>query len=165
MVRNRLRSENASLALSLLYPFCESLCSFGGCNTSNTKNHSVEDPYVETILTEYSKYLIKIPEISQRELKEIHLGGGTPTYRSERNLEALLRSILERMNVSSVPGFSLEVDPSGTRDTQWKVVHDCGFRRVRLGVQDFDPEVQRLVNRTQPFEMTDRITDLARKVG
>ncbi|MBE8399758.1 oxygen-independent coproporphyrinogen III oxidase [Leptospira borgpetersenii] len=164
-VRNRLRSENSSLSLYLHIPFCETLCSFCGCNTSITKNHSVEDPYVETILTEYSNYLIKIPEISQRELKEIHLGGGTPTYLSERNLEALLRSILERMNVSSVPDFSLEVDPRRTRDAQLKVLHDFGFRRISLGVQDFDPEVQRLVNRTQPFEMTERITELSRKLG
>ncbi|MDI7197040.1 oxygen-independent coproporphyrinogen III oxidase [Leptospira santarosai] len=164
-VRSRLRSEKSSLSLYLHIPFCETLCSFCGCNTSITKNHTVEDPYVETILSEYSNYIMQVPEISQRELKELHLGGGTPTYLSEGNLEILLRSILERMNVSSRPEFSLEVDPRRTRDTQLKILHDFGFRRISLGVQDFDPEVQRLVNRTQPFEMTERITELSRKLG
>ncbi|EMM77825.1 oxygen-independent coproporphyrinogen III oxidase [Leptospira santarosai] len=164
-VRSRLRSEKSSLSLYLHIPFCETLCSFCGCNTSITKNHTVEDPYVETILSEYSNYIMQVPEISRRELKELHLGGGTPTYLSEGNLEILLRSILERMNVSSRPEFSLEVDPRRTRDTQLKILHDFGFRRISLGVQDFDPEVQRLVNRTQPFEMTERITELSRKLG
>ncbi|EMO72697.1 oxygen-independent coproporphyrinogen III oxidase [Leptospira santarosai] len=164
-VRSRLRSEKSSLSLYLHIPFCETLCSFCGCNTSITKNHAVEDPYVETILSEYSNYIMQVPEISRRELKELHLGGGTPTYLSEGNLEILLRSILERMNVSSGPEFSLEVDPRRTRDTQLKILHDFGFRRISLGVQDFDPEVQRLVNRTQPFEMTERITELSRKLG
>lgn len=164
-VRNRLTPENSSLSLYLHIPFCESLCSFCGCNTSITKNHSVEDPYIEAILLEYSNYLKAVPEIGKRELKELHLGGGTPTYLSEKNLEFLLKQILEKMNVSSKPEFSLEVDPRRTRDTQLKILHDFGFRRVSLGVQDFDPEVQRLINRTQPFEMTERITDLSRKLG
>ncbi|PJZ57115.1 oxygen-independent coproporphyrinogen III oxidase [Leptospira barantonii] len=164
-VRNRLKPENSSLSLYLHIPFCESLCSFCGCNTSITKNHSVEDPYIEALLLEFANYLEEVPEIGKRELKELHLGGGTPTYLSEKNLEFLLDSILKRMNVSSKPEFSLEVDPRRTRDTQLKILHDFGFRRVSLGVQDFDPEVQRLINRTQPFEMTERITELSRKIG
>ncbi|MBW0435049.1 oxygen-independent coproporphyrinogen III oxidase [Leptospira yasudae] len=164
-VRNRLTPENSSLALYLHLPFCETLCSFCGCNTSITKNHSVEEPYIDAVLAEFSNYLKEIPEIGQRELKELHLGGGTPTYLAEKNLELLLDSILKKMNVVSAPEFSLEVDPRRTRDTQLKLLHDFGFRRVSLGVQDFDPEVQRLINRTQPFEMTERITDLSRKLG
>lgn len=164
-VRNRLTPENSSLALYLHLPFCETLCSFCGCNTSITKNHSVEEPYIDAILAEFSNYLKEVPEIGQRELKELHLGGGTPTYLAEKNLELLLDSILKKMNVVSAPEFSLEVDPRRTRDAQLKLLHDFGFRRVSLGVQDFDPEVQRLINRTQPFEMTERITDLSRKLG
>lgn len=164
-VRKRLRYENTSLSLYLHIPFCETLCSFCGCNTSITKNHSVEDPYVENILLEFSNYLKEVPEIAKRELKELHLGGGTPTYLSEKNLEILLDSILKKMNLSSKYEFSLEVDPRRTRDTQLKILRDFGFKRISLGVQDFDPEVQRLVNRTQPFEMTERITKLSRKLG
>lgn len=164
-VRNRLKPEDSSLSLYLHIPFCETLCSFCGCNTSITKNHSVEDPYIQALLLEFSNYLKEVPEIGKRELKELHLGGGTPTYLSEKNLEFLLNSILERMNVVPKPEFSLEVDPRRTRDTQLKILHDFGFRRVSLGVQDFDPEVQRLINRTQPFEMTERITELSRKIG
>ncbi|MBM9578039.1 oxygen-independent coproporphyrinogen III oxidase [Leptospira sp. 201903070] len=164
-VRNRLSPEDSSLSLYLHIPFCETLCSFCGCNTSITKNHAVEDPYIQALLEEFENYLAAVPEIGQRELKELHLGGGSPTYLSEKNMEFLLNSILKRMNVSSKPDFSLEVDPRRTRETQLKVLHDFGFRRISLGVQDFDPEVQRLINRTQPFEMTERITDLSRNLG
>lgn len=69
------------------------------------------------------------------------------------------------MNLPSKYEFSLEVDPRRTRDTQLKILRDFGFSRISLGVQDFDPDVQRLVNRTQPFEMTERITELSRKLG
>ncbi|PJZ52878.1 oxygen-independent coproporphyrinogen III oxidase [Leptospira adleri] len=164
-VRNRLSPEDSSLSLYLHIPFCETLCSFCGCNTSITKNHAVEDPYIHSLLSEFENYLAAVPEIGQRELKELHLGGGSPTYLSEKNIEFLLDSILKKMNVSSRPDFSLEVDPRRTRETQLKVLHNFGFRRISLGVQDFDPEVQRLINRTQPFEMTERITDVSRALG
>ncbi|RHX84079.1 oxygen-independent coproporphyrinogen III oxidase [Leptospira stimsonii] len=164
-VRNRLSPEDSSLSLYLHIPFCETLCSFCGCNTSITKNHTVEDPYIQSLLGEFENYLAAVPEIGQRELKELHLGGGSPTYLSEKNIEFLLDSILKKMNVSSKPDFSLEVDPRRTRETQLKVLHDFGFRRISLGVQDFDPEVQRLINRTQPFEMTERITEVSRSIG
>ncbi|AOP36209.1 coproporphyrinogen III oxidase [Leptospira tipperaryensis] len=164
-VRNRLSPEDSSLSLYLHIPFCETLCSFCGCNTSITKNHAVEDPYIQSLLEEFENYVVAVPEIGQRELKELHLGGGSPTYLSEKNIEFLLDSMLKKMNVSSKPDFSLEVDPRRTRETQLKILHDFGFRRISLGVQDFDPEVQRLINRTQPFEMTERITDVSRNIG
>ncbi|XDD52252.1 oxygen-independent coproporphyrinogen III oxidase [Leptospira sp. WS92.C1] len=164
-VRNRLSPENSSLSLYIHIPFCETLCSFCGCNTSITKNHSVEDPYIEALLLEFENYLKDVPAIGQRELRELHLGGGTPTYLSETHMEFLLNSILKKMNISSKPEFSLEVDPRRTRDAQLKILYDFGFRRISLGVQDFDPEVQRLINRTQPFEMTERISNVSRKLG
>ncbi|PKA05439.1 oxygen-independent coproporphyrinogen III oxidase [Leptospira ellisii] len=164
-IRGRLSGENSSLSLYLHIPFCESLCSFCGCNTSITKNHSVEEPYLEALLAEFENYRTEVPDLSRRELRELHLGGGTPTYLSESHLKFLMESILRNLNVSSRPEFSLEVDPRRTRDTQLGILRDFGFRRISLGVQDFDPEVQRLINRTQPYEMTERITDVSRSLG
>ncbi|TGK59286.1 oxygen-independent coproporphyrinogen III oxidase [Leptospira wolffii] len=164
-IRRRLVPEDASVALYLHIPFCETLCSFCGCNTSITKNHAVEDPYVLTLLKEFEQYKADVPELTKRELRELHLGGGSPTYLSEANLEAILKPILESWNVAESPEFSLEVDPRRTRLTQLEVLRKYGFSRISLGVQDFDPEVQRLVNRNQPYELTAGITEGARKLG
>ncbi|MGJ4789258.1 oxygen-independent coproporphyrinogen III oxidase [Leptospira koniambonensis] len=164
-LRRRLVPDDSSLALYIHIPFCETLCSFCGCNTSITKNHSVEDPYVETVLQEFRKYQEELPELAKRELRELHLGGGSPTYLSESNLESLLKPILDSWNVADSPEFSLEVDPRRTRLSQLEVLAKYGFTRISLGVQDFDPEVQRLVNRIQPYELTAAITEGSRKLG
>ncbi|EMJ99532.1 MULTISPECIES: oxygen-independent coproporphyrinogen III oxidase [unclassified Leptospira] len=164
-LRRRLVPDDSAVALYLHIPFCETLCSFCGCNTSITKNHSVEDPYIETVLQEFRKYQEELPELTKRELRELHLGGGSPTYLSESNLESLLKPLLDSWNVSDSPEFSLEVDPRRTRLSQLEILAKYGFRRISLGVQDFDPEVQRLVNRIQPFELTETITQGARTLG
>ncbi|PJZ70746.1 oxygen-independent coproporphyrinogen III oxidase [Leptospira perolatii] len=164
-IRNRIQPVGSSLALYLHIPFCETLCSFCGCNTSITKNHSVEEPYVESLLTEYSNYLKAVPELGKRELRELHLGGGSPTYLSEKNLESILKPILSALTIAESPEFSIEVDPRRTRLTQLDLLKDFGFKRISLGVQDFDSEVQRLVNRIQPYELTAGITEGARKLG
>lgn len=164
-IRRRILPEDSSIALYLHIPFCETLCSFCGCNTSITKNHAVEEPYIATLLEEFRNYTREVPELTKRELRELHLGGGSPTYLSEENLRVLLNTILESWKVSSTPEFSLEVDPRRTRLTQLELLKDFGFKRISLGVQDFDPEVQRLVNRIQPFELTEKITNGARKLG
>ncbi len=164
-IRRRLVPEDSSVALYLHIPFCETLCSFCGCNTSITKNHSVEDPYVVTLLQEFKKYTEEVPELTRRELRELHLGGGSPTYLSEANLESILKPILDSWNIAENPEFSLEVDPRRTRLSQLEVLGQFGFKRISLGVQDFDPEVQRLVNRIQPYKQTADITEGARKLG
>lgn len=164
-IRNSLQPSSAKIAIYIHIPFCESLCTFCGCNKSITKNHSVEDPYIENLLKEFNIYLDAVPELKTRELKEIHLGGGSPTYLSEKNLEYMVTRILEKMNVSSEPNFSVEVEPRRTRREQLEVLYKLGFKRVSLGVQDFDEEVQRLINRNQPLEKTKAITDISREIG
>jgi coproporphyrinogen III oxidase/oxygen-independent coproporphyrinogen-3 oxidase len=164
-INNSIAKEDAAIALYLHIPFCETLCTFCGCNTSITKNHSVEDPYVEAILKEFTMYLDMVPNLSKRHLLELHLGGGSPTYLSEKNLEAMLSPLLSKLSVKEPSHFSIEVDPRRTRKEQLEVLYKMGFRRVSLGVQDFNPEVQRLINRDQPFDKTKHITDVAREIG
>lgn len=160
-----LSKENPSVSIYVHLPFCESLCTFCGCNTSITKNHAVETPYLEAVQKEMDLYFEKVPELNQIEIKELHLGGGTPTYFSEEHLETLVSFILKRFNPSKDAEFSIEVDPRRTRPTQLEVLYKRGFRRISLGVQDFDPEVQRIVNRIQPYEKTEMITRVAREMG
>ena len=147
-------------------PFCETLCTFCGCNTVITKDHKREEPYVQTLLKEWRKYLSEVPELSRIPLRQLHLGGGTPTFLSGANLQSMLSPFFENVTKAK-EGFeaSVEVDPRRTTADHLKALYDVGFRRVSMGVQDFNPEVQRLVNRVQPVDVTRKLTLDARKIG
>lgn len=161
-----LDKPDTSLSIYIHLPFCETLCTFCGCNTSITKNHSlVESPYLDALEKEWNLYLEAVPSLRTTPLKELHLGGGSPTYFSEENLARLANFITTALPVSEDAEFSIEVDPRRTRKTQLETLYKYGFRRISLGVQDFDPEVQRLVNRIQPAEQTEYITRSARELG
>lgn len=164
-LRRALSGQESSWSMYLHVPFCESLCTFCGCNTIITKNHKLEEPYVDHLLKEWSLYREKVPDLPKRELKHLHLGGGTPTFLSEGNLERLFAGLLD--GVPRAPDWeaSIEVDPRRTTLEQLRLLRKFDFNRISLGVQDFDPEVQRLVNRIQPFEMTAAITRGAREAG
>lgn len=159
-----LAERNSSWSLYLHIPYCETLCTFCGCNTIITKDHSRETSYVDYVLKEWELYQRLVPEFQLRSLKQLHLGGGTPTFLSESELERLL-SAFEFTRKDKDQERSIEVDPRRTRRTQLEVLARFGFNRISLGVQDFDPEVQRIVNRTQPYEQTKLITTEARELG
>lgn len=164
-VRRALEPEDSSVAIYVHVPFCETLCSFCGCNTSITRNHEVEDPYIDILLKEYKHYRTQVPDLDRRVIKEFHWGGGSPTYLSPKNLTRLVEGILEHARIDENPEFSIEVDPRRCTDEQIKSLYELQFRRVSLGVQDFDPEVQRLINRNQAYTDAVRITELVRTMG
>lgn len=161
-----LQPSESSWSLYVHVPFCETLCTFCGCNTTITKDHKRENPYVTRILKERDAYLKVAPELARRPLVNMHLGGGTPTFLAAPELDRLVGGLLSGLT-KSPKGFegSIEIDPRRTKPEQLEVLRKHGFDRVSLGVQDFDPEVQRLVNRIQPFEQTKAITDAARALG
>lgn len=165
-LRTTLREKDGGWSLYLHIPFCESLCTFCGCNNIITKDHKRETPYVEMVLKEWELYIQQVPELLQRPLKHIHLGGGTPTFLSADALVQLLRPILSKVKIdeNDFEG-SIEVDPRRTNAAQLQALRDLGFNRVSMGVQDFHPEVQRLVNRIQPLEITKNLTESARNMG
>jgi len=164
-LEDNLNRANSELSIYVHIPFCETLCTFCGCNTSITKNHSVENPYVDALIKEISLYTERIPSLKSKMIRDLHFGGGSPTYLSEHNLERLILGLKKDFYIAADSEFSIEVDPRRTRLTQLEILFQYGFRRISLGVQDFDPEVQRLVNRNQPFEMTKLITEGARSLG
>ena len=144
-------------------PFCESLCTYCGCNKKITTNHSVEAEYLEAIAKEWklNRQLMSEPPI----LREIHLGGGTPTFFSPSNLERLIDSIVKKAIAHPHHEFSIEGHPNNTTKEHLKTLYRLGFRRISYGVQDLDPEVQRIINRIQPLENVKRATEEAREVG
>ncbi|RIJ34347.1 oxygen-independent coproporphyrinogen III oxidase [Pontibacter oryzae] len=155
------RSEGISLYLHL--PFCEQLCTYCGCNKRITKNHAVETPYVQALLQEWEQYLAAFDE--KPRLAELHLGGGTPTFFSAQNLELLLTKLLEKAEVLPDAAFSVEVHPNATQADQLQVLYKLGFRRLSVGIQDFDPRVQLAINRIQTFEQTKYVFGVARSIG
>jgi len=155
-----------SVSLYIHVPFCETLCTFCGCNTSITRDHRREEPYVDLLHKEWDLYRERVPQISERRLVQFHLGGGSPTFLSPESLRKLISRIFEnvRRDEKHFEG-AIEVDPRRTTPEQLKVLREFGFNRISQGVQDFTPEVQRLVNRTQPRDKTEAITRAARELG
>ncbi|HET6670063.1 MAG TPA: oxygen-independent coproporphyrinogen III oxidase [Pyrinomonadaceae bacterium] len=158
--------QTAAWSLYLHLPFCESLCTFCACNTVITRDHRREAKYVELVLKEWSIYLSEVPALRDRPLRQLHLGGGTPTFFSADNLRRMLEPLLAYTQIAPDQfEASLEVDPRHTTREQLAALRALRFTRISLGVQDFDPEVQRLVNREQPYEITKSITEIARELG
>ena len=154
-------SENGELCIYIHLPFCENLCTFCACNKRITKNHGVEDPYIISVLKEWKMYRALLPGVPK--IKEIHLGGGTPTFFSPENLVSLINGITADAIVSDDKEFSIEVHPNYTTEEHLKVLAEIGFNRISIGVQDFDPTIQFVINRNQTFEKTKEVVDWARK--
>jgi oxygen-independent coproporphyrinogen III oxidase len=144
-------------------PFCENLCTYCACTTRITQNHKVEIPYIQAILKEWEHY--KTVFGSRPNIREIHLGGGTPTFFSAQNLHWLVTYLLEGADIHPDYEFSFEGHPNNTTREHLQVLFDLGFSRVSFGVQDLDEKVQTTINRLQPFENLQRVTNDARAVG
>lgn len=151
------------LSLYLHLPFCERLCTYCGCNTHITVNHSWEDKYIDVILQEWKLYLKHFPE--KPILKELHLGGGTPTFFQPDRLEYLIENILKETEVAEDVLMGFEGHPLNTTPLHLSVLKTLGFTRLSLGIQDFDPHVQKLINRVQTVEQVKTVTNCARDLG
>ena len=161
-------AQSVGAALYVHIPFCQSLCTYCGCNTRITRNSEVGKPYVDTVLKEWDLYLTRLGRTTVANalpVTELHLGGGTPTFLSPSELERLVDGILSRARVLSGAEFSIEADPRVTSEEHLKTLAKLGFRRLSLGVQDFDPRVQDIVHRVQSEEMVRGTTELARAHG
>ncbi|MCH6232352.1 oxygen-independent coproporphyrinogen III oxidase [Cognataquiflexum rubidum] len=155
--------ESEGITLYIHLPYCESLCTYCGCNKRITKNHAVETPYITSIMNEWDAYL-KILDTKPK-LAGIHLGGGTPTFFSPESLEEMLGIIIGSSEVMPDAEFSFEGHPNNTTRGHLQTLFDLGFRRVSYGIQDFNEEVQKAIHRIQPFERVKEATDVAREIG
>ena len=151
------------ISLYIHLPFCESLCTFCGCNKRITKNHQVEIPYIKAVLKEWKLYLDMLDK--KPVIKELHLGGGTPTFFSSGNLELLLDGIFGRAVKAKEVEFSFEGHPNNTTEEHLATMAAFGFTRISYGVQDYNEKVQRAIHRIQSFEQVEKATLSARKLG
>jgi oxygen-independent coproporphyrinogen-3 oxidase len=139
------------------------MCTFCGCNKRITKNHDVEHPYIEAILKEWALYCNILDE--KPIIKEIHLGGGTPTFFSIKHLEDLIEGIFCYAVKAKDYEFSFEGHPNNTTRAHLQKLFDLGFRRVSFGVQDYSEKVQKAINRIQPFHNVAKVTFWAKEIG
>jgi oxygen-independent coproporphyrinogen-3 oxidase len=157
------QKENGALSIYVHLPFCENLCTFCACNKRITTNHKVESPYIAAVLKEWKMYVDFLPGTPT--IKEIHLGGGTPTFFSPEHLAELIKGLTAGAIISDDHEFSVEVHPNYTTEEHLKALAEVGFNRISLGVQDFDPTVQYVINRIQSFEKTKEVVAWARTLG
>ena len=162
--RNILEFDNKKISVYIHLPFCESLCTFCGCHKRITKNHAVESPYIDTVIKEWDLYLEAMSFVP--EIKELHFGGGTPTFFQADELIRLVKALFKKYSIDpNEVELSFEAHPGNTSDEHLQKLHDFGFRRLSLGIQDYSPTVQQTINRIQPFEEVQKVHDQAVKVG
>ena len=154
-------TEGISLYIHL--PFCESMCTFCGCNKRITKNHSVEIPYIQSVLKELTLYVKLLG--STPLVKQLHLGGGTPTFFSPEHLDRLLDGVFSLTNKATEFELSFEGHPNNTTKEHLETLYKQGFTRVCYGVQDYNETVQKAINRVQPYHNVKTATTAAREVG
>lgn len=156
-------NDEEGISIYIHLPFCESLCTFCGCHKRITKQHSVETPYINALIKEWDLYCELLSE--KPKIKEMHFGGGTPTFFSPENLKTLIDSILVKATLAPDYEFSFEGHPNNTTLDHLQTFYNLGFNRVSFGVQDYNETVQKAIHRIQPFENVKRVTEQARAVG
>jgi oxygen-independent coproporphyrinogen-3 oxidase len=153
------------LSLYFHIPFCKSLCFYCACAKIITHKQERSVPYLERLNSEIARQASLYNQ--DREVTQLHFGGGTPTFLTDQQFTNLLAAI--NANFTLAPKerreFSIEIDPRAVRDTTIPLLRELGFDRISLGVQDFDPKVQQAVNRIQSVEQTFAVLDTARSLG
>ncbi|MEK6494972.1 oxygen-independent coproporphyrinogen III oxidase [Myroides odoratimimus] len=156
-------NQKEGISIYIHLPFCESLCTFCGCHKRITKRHEVESPYINALLKEWDLYCALFDE--KPIIKEIHLGGGTPTFFSPKHLTKLIEGLKAKAIIAKEYEFSFEGHPNNTTKEHLSTLYNLGFRRVSFGVQDYNPEVQKAIHREQSFHNVAKVTLWAKELG
>ena len=158
-----LETSSAPLSLYFHLPFCRSVCYFCGCNVTYTGDRSRPHGYTELLLAEMD--LVRAHLTSRSPVQQLHWGGGTPTFFSPEEMERLFAGIAARFDLTEDAEIGIEIDPRETQTAHLRVLAKMGFNRLSLGVQDFDPAVQKAVHRIQPEDLTQGTVLEARSCG
>lgn len=164
-LHSAIERSNASarpLSLYLHIPFCDTVCYYCGCNKIITANKSHAAPYLERLHLELSRRSEQIE--SQRVVKQLHLGGGTPTFISHSEMSALMAQIRRHYTLldDSEGEYSIEIHPGGMNTADIEHLRQLGFNRLSMGIQDFNPAVQKAVNRFNSYEEVQQLVHAAR---
>jgi oxygen-independent coproporphyrinogen-3 oxidase len=151
------------LSLYVHLPFCNTVCYYCACNKVITRDHGKSAEYLAALEREAD--LVSALLTGERRVEQLHLGGGTPTFLSDDELRALMSMLTARFPLADKGEFSVEVDPRSAPADKVRVLGELGFNRMSVGVQDFDINVQRAVNRLQSLESTLATIEAARASG
>jgi oxygen-independent coproporphyrinogen III oxidase len=155
--------RDATLSLYLHIPYCDRLCWFCGCHTKHTLRYAPVAEYLIALHAEI-EWVSRQLEGAGR-VTAIHLGGGSPTLLTPEDLLELKRHLAEHFRIASDAEISIEIDPNDLDDGRYDAMAEFGLTRASLGVQDFDPAVQRAINRLQSFEQTRAVVEAMRARG
>ena len=164
----QVEASNASgrdLSLYFHIPFCDTICFFCGCNKIATKDRSRAEPYLRRVYKELALQSELFDP--SRKVRQLHWGGGTPTFISHDEMRELMSMTRKYFNLAddSEGEYSIEIDPREATAETIGILREVGFNRMSLGVQDFDPGVQKAVNRIQSEEQTCAVINAAREEG
>ena len=153
------------LPLSLYFhiPFCDTLCWFCGCHTTIVKSYAPVAAYLDRLLAEVARVADALP--GRFAVRHIHWGGGSPTILTGEDWSRTMAALRARFDIAAGAEIAVELDPRDTTEAYVRALAAAGVNRCSLGVQDFDPEVQKAVNRIQPFEVTARVVGWLRGHG
>ena len=158
-------AEGAPQPLSLYVhvPFCNTICYYCACNKVVTRDHGRSAKYLRYLGKEVA--ILSALVNSQAPVKQLHWGGGTPTFLSADEMTLLMRVLRDNFTFDHDAELSIEIDPRTVTDAKIALLAELGFNRMSLGVQDFDPDVQKAVNRIQSEAETRAVLDAARAIG
>ncbi len=153
------------LSLYFHLPFCARLCYYCACNKIITNKRSMAAPYLSRLHEEIARQADLYD--GSREVAQLHWGGGTPTFISSDETRELMAATRRHFQLKddSVGEYSIEIDPREVREDTLATLREVGFNRMSLGIQDFDPKVQKAVNRKQSEELTASVINEARALG
>jgi oxygen-independent coproporphyrinogen-3 oxidase len=157
------RVPSAPLSVYTHIPFCAERCWFCGCHTFATPRHEVVRPYLDHLKVEMERVASLLPD--RRQVAQYHLGGGTPTYLTPEELLELVKAFERHFEFRPDAERAIETDPRVTTPAHIDALASVGFNRISMGVQDFDPEVQKAIGREQPLAATQGLVDRARQNG
>jgi oxygen-independent coproporphyrinogen-3 oxidase len=156
-------AASGPLSLYVHLPFCDTVCYYCACNKVVTRNHTRTARYLDALECEAD--LISGRMSGSRSVGQLHLGGGTPTFLAGDELRRLVAMLAQRFDPDAHMEFSVEIDPRSTPAEKILTLAELGCNRISVGVQDFDADVQRAVNRLQGFELTQATLEAARTAG
>lgn len=151
------------LSLYFHIPFCNTICYYCACNKIITKDHGRSAKYLKYLAKEIAMQAACLQ--GSRQVTQLHLGGGTPTFLSHDEMRQLMASVREHFTLVPNGEYSIEVDPRKVDFDTVKLLAELGFNRMSVGVQDFAEDVQQAVNRIQSFDETKLVIDAARATG
>ncbi len=153
----------SELSLYVHVPFCANPCFYCGCNRVITRSTTAGDRFLESLDRELELVAPKVD--SDRMVRQIHLGGGTPTFLNHDQLTYLTEALRVRFNVACDAEMGLEIDPRTIDPAGVGLLRELGFNRLSIGIQDLDPDVQKAVNRVHDTAMVSGVFGAARAVG